>query len=102
MRIGTHLLYLRLLIAIIACSTAVLIEAAAVASACSNNGDVCTMPYSDELEPWLHALYLTTVQRRRAAENHPFIAAISAGEVSKTALVNYFQGMYWHGKSLRL
>ena len=67
---------------------------------CTVDLDVCTLDYSNELKPWVHDLYKRTVENRKSAENHPFIASISAGEISRSALLEYFQGMYWHGKKL--
>lgn len=65
---------------------------------CSNDNTVCTLDYSTQLKPWMHGLYERTVACRGIAETHPFIIAVGAGEVSKAALLYYFQGMYWHGK----
>jgi pyrroloquinoline quinone (PQQ) biosynthesis protein C len=48
----------------------------------------------------MHDLYERTVACRNIAETHPFINAVGAGEVSKAALLFYFQGMYWHGKMI--
>jgi pyrroloquinoline quinone (PQQ) biosynthesis protein C len=56
----------------------------------------CTMDYYSELKPWIRTLYLQSASRRKSASNHRFISAIEAGVVSKRALLNYFQGMYWH------
>lgn len=66
---------------------------------CSANSDVCTLDYSSELKPWLKHLYVRTVRNRMSAESHPFIAAVSAGNIPKSALLKYFEGMYWHGKT---
>jgi hypothetical protein len=65
---------------------------------CSNDLSVCTLDYTRQLKPWMHDLYERTVACRNIAETHPFINAVGAGEVSKAALLFYFQGMYWHGK----
>jgi hypothetical protein len=67
---------------------------------CSNDHSVCTLDYSSQLKPWMHDLYERTVACRNIAETHPFINAVGAGEVSKAALLFYFQGMYWHGKMI--
>ena len=71
-----------------------------VMNTCQADDDVCTLNYSMELKPWIHELYMRTVTNRRSAEEHPFIAAISAGGIPRTALLKYFEGMYWHGKSV--
>ena len=65
---------------------------------CASNSDVCTLDYPSELKSWLQHLYIRTVRNRKSAESHPFIAAISAGKIPKSALLKYFEGMYWHGK----
>ena len=67
---------------------------------CSIDHLVCTLDYSSQLKPWMHKLYERTVACRNIAETHPFINAVGAGEVSKAALLFYFQGMYWHGKKI--
>lgn len=49
------------------------------------------------LAPWVQDLYKDVIlPRRRSAAAHPFTQAIRAGQVEKSALVAYFQGMYWH------
>ena len=69
---------------------------------CGINDGVCTLNYSSELKPWIHDVYLRMVDSRRAAENHNFISSMSNGEIPKVALLNYFKGMYWHGKQPRM
>jgi hypothetical protein len=66
---------------------------------CSSGDSVCTLDYSVALKPWMHDLYQRTVMCRRSAESHPFIAAISQGDISRKTLLLYFKGMFWHGKN---
>ena len=65
---------------------------------CSVNDPVCTLHYAAALKPWIHDLYKRTVVCRRSAESHPFIAAVSEGDISRKTLLLYFKGMYWHGE----
>lgn len=66
---------------------------------CSIGDSVCTLDYSVALKPWMHDLYQRTVMCRRSSESHPFIAAISQGDISRKTLLLYFKGMFWHGKN---
>ena len=50
-----------------------------------------------DLAPWVRALYQDViVPRRHKAVEHPFTAAVRAGQVDRAALASFFQGMYWH------
>lgn len=69
---------------------------------CGINDAICTLNYSSELKPWIHDVYVRMVDSRRVAENHDFISSISYGTVPRAALLNYFKGMYWHGKQPRM
>ena len=66
---------------------------------CSIGDSVCTLDYSVALKPWMHDLYQRTVMCRRSAESHPFITAVSQGDISRKTLLLYFEGMFWHGKN---
>lgn len=49
------------------------------------------------MAPWVQTLYADVIlPRRHSAARHPFTEAVRLGQVEKSVLVAYFQGMYWH------